>query len=75
MVKSMMGKSSAWVGPVACITSATAMKSQAAVFTQERLRAEVAAAVAGEEVGLSVSVVLGMTLFYPQDFLHTGTQF
>lgn len=63
-----MGKSSAWVGPAACITSATAMKSQAAVFTQEQLRAEVAAAVAGEEVGLSVSVVLGMTLFYPQDF-------
>lgn len=44
------------------------MKSQATVFTQEWLRGEVAAAVAGEEVGLSVSVVLGMTLFYPQDF-------
>lgn len=58
------------MGLTACITSATAMKSQAPVSTQEGLRAEVAAAVAGEEVGLSLSLVLGMTLFHPKDFAH-----
>lgn len=53
--------------PAACITSATDMRSQAAVSTQEGLRAEVAAAVVGEEVGLSLSVGLGMTLFHAHD--------
>lgn len=40
------------MGPIAYVTSATAMQSQAAVSTQEGLRDEVAAAVAGEEAGL-----------------------
>lgn len=58
------------MGPVACVTTATATQSQAAVSTQEGLRDEVVAAVAGEEAELSLSVGLGMTLFHPQDFSY-----
>lgn len=57
--------------PAACITSATVMQSQvAAVSIQEELRAEGAAAVVGEEAGLSLSVGLGMTCFHPHDSAH-----
>ena len=73
MVKSMPGKAAQpeWLGPAACITSATAMQSQvAAASTQEGLRAEVAAAVAGKEAGLSPSARLGVTCLHPQDFAH-----
>lgn len=72
-VKSMLRKAAQpeWLGPDACITSAMAVQSQvAAASTQERLRADVAAAVAGKEAGLSPSARLGVTCLCPQDFAH-----
>lgn len=67
MVKSMLGKEAQLkqLGLAACITSA-----MAAASTQEGLRAEVAAAVADKEVGLSLSARLGVTRLHPQNFAH-----
>lgn len=67
MVKSMLGKAAQpkRLGLAASITSALAAAS-----TQEGLRAQMAAAVADKEAGLSLSARLGVTCLCPMDFAH-----
>lgn len=67
--KACWGNSSAWVGPIACVTSATAMQSQAAVSTQEGLRDE------GERKQDCYHPLIWEWHYSIPRILHTGTQF
>lgn len=72
-MKGMPGKAAQpeRLGPAACVTSTMTVQSQvAAAFIQEGLRAEVAAAVADKEVGLSPSARLGVTCLCHRYFAH-----